>query len=52
MRNPATGAVLSYAAQSGIEDVHAAIEAARRSYEAGSWWRATVAARARVAVDA
>lgn len=35
VRNPATGAVLAYVSQAGVEDVHAAAEAARRSYAAG-----------------
>jgi betaine-aldehyde dehydrogenase len=46
--NPATGAVLARVAQAGIEDAHAAVEAARRSYEDGAWRRSTVAERARV----
>jgi len=48
VRNPATGAVLAYVAQAGVEDAHSAVEAAQRSYAAGSWRRATVAERARV----
>jgi betaine-aldehyde dehydrogenase len=46
--NPATGEVLARVAEGGSEDVDAAVAAARRSYEAGDWRRATVAERAQV----
>lgn len=48
IRNPATGEVLAYVAQAGVEDAQAAVDAARRSYEGGAWRRATPAERARV----
>jgi betaine-aldehyde dehydrogenase len=46
--NPATGRALARVAQAGIADAHAAVEAARRSYQDGAWRRSTVAERARV----
>ncbi|MCL4352840.1 MAG: aldehyde dehydrogenase family protein [Firmicutes bacterium] len=45
VEEPATGGVLAQAAQCGIEDVKAAITAARRSFEAGVW--STISATAR-----
>jgi acyl-CoA reductase-like NAD-dependent aldehyde dehydrogenase len=38
--NPATGAVLGSVAHCGPQDVDAAVKAARRSFDAGSWSRA------------
>jgi len=46
--DPATGEVLARVAAAGPEDVDAAVGAARRSYEAGDWRRASAAERARV----
>ena len=46
--NPATGEVLARVAEGGLEDVGAAVAAARRSFERGEWRRATTSERARV----
>jgi acyl-CoA reductase-like NAD-dependent aldehyde dehydrogenase len=45
---PATGEVLARVAAASPEDIDAAVGAARRSYEAGDWRRASAAERARV----
>jgi betaine-aldehyde dehydrogenase len=46
--NPATGEVLARVAEGGVEDVGAAVAAARQAFEHGAWRRATAAERARV----
>ncbi|MBV8199713.1 MAG: aldehyde dehydrogenase [Acidobacteria bacterium] len=46
--DPATGELLARVAEAGIDDVDAAVDAARRSFEQGDWRRATAAERARV----
>jgi betaine-aldehyde dehydrogenase len=46
--NPATGEVLAQVAEGGIEDVGAAVAAARRSFEQGDWRRTPAMERARV----
>ncbi|MES1243143.1 MAG: aldehyde dehydrogenase family protein [Acidobacteriota bacterium] len=45
---PATGRTLARVAQGGPEDMDAAVAAAKRSYEAGDWRRATAMERAKV----
>jgi len=45
---PATGEVIARVAEAGVEDVDAAVAAARRSFEQGEWRRATAAERAKV----
>jgi betaine-aldehyde dehydrogenase len=45
---PATGEVLAQVAEAGVDDVGAAVAAARRSFEHGPWRRASAAERARV----
>jgi betaine-aldehyde dehydrogenase len=46
--NPATGELLDRVPKSGIEDTHAAIDAAREAFERGSWPRKTPSERAAV----
>src|SRR5258708_17963596 len=46
--DPATGEALARVAEAGVEDVGAAVAAARRSFEHGEWRRAAAAERARV----
>jgi betaine-aldehyde dehydrogenase len=46
--NPATGEVLARVAEAGVEDVDAAVAAARQSFEHGEWRRAAAAERAKV----
>jgi betaine-aldehyde dehydrogenase len=45
---PATGGVLARVAQAGPDDVDAAVAAARRAWDEGTWRRATPAERAKV----
>lgn len=47
VKNPATGEIIAQVAQAGAADVHAAVDAARRAFDEGSWRRATVAERAK-----
>src|SRR5436190_16304072 len=43
--NPATGAVIATAPHSKPEDVDAAVAAARRTFDEGTWWPGTTARR-------
>ncbi len=43
--NPATGEVLDRVPKSGVEDAHAAIDAAREAFDRGAWPRKTPAER-------
>src|SRR5260370_40028093 len=45
--DPATGEALARVAEAGVEDVGAAVAAARRSFEHGEWRRAPAPGRAR-----
>ena len=51
--NPATGEVIATAPDSKQADVDAAVDAARRTFDDGSWWPATPArTRGRILLDA
>jgi betaine-aldehyde dehydrogenase len=46
--NPATGATLATVAESGQEDITAAVKAARRAFDTGPWRDATAQTRGRI----
>lgn len=46
--NPSTGEVLATVSEAGAEDVHAAVEAARRAFDDGPWARMDASDRSRL----
>jgi acyl-CoA reductase-like NAD-dependent aldehyde dehydrogenase len=46
--NPATGQILGAVAEGGAEDIDLAVQAARRTFDAGVWWSQSPSARAKV----
>lgn len=46
--NPATGETLAVVSEAGVEDVNAAVEAARRAFDEGPWSKMSAAERSRL----